>query len=198
MRISSSIRPVSALWMPARAWTRFELGPGDEITERLAAVGASPKDLRWIVLTHLHTDHVGGLAAVAGTADVVVSETEWDQARGVAGAARGYVAKQWPSGLVPRRVQLSGPPLGPFPATLDLVGDGALRLVPLPGHTDGHIGVVASGSAGRALIAGDAAHDAAELAVAAPAVAAWCLDEGVVLLAAHDRAAPASVSLSGP
>jgi hypothetical protein len=41
------------------------------------------------------------------------------------------------------------------------------------------------------LLAGDAAHSAAELHEVAPILAAWCRSEGITVLTAHDRAAGA-------
>ncbi|HEU0304427.1 MAG TPA: MBL fold metallo-hydrolase, partial [Gaiellaceae bacterium] len=45
-------------WHPFLRLARFELGPEDEAASQLA-----PESVRWVVLSHLHTDHVGGLPA---------------------------------------------------------------------------------------------------------------------------------------
>ena len=44
--------------LAVREWVQ----PEDEIGPRLRALGFSPDDVRWVILTHLHTDHAGGLA----------------------------------------------------------------------------------------------------------------------------------------
>ena len=36
--------------------------PEEEISPQMRAMGLDPKDVRWVLLTHLHTDHAGGLA----------------------------------------------------------------------------------------------------------------------------------------
>jgi glyoxylase-like metal-dependent hydrolase (beta-lactamase superfamily II) len=45
-----------------------------------------------------------------------------------------------------------------FEETLDLFGDGSLRILRTPGHTMGHLSVLAQTDTGEILICGDAAH----------------------------------------
>ncbi len=177
-------------WHPFLRLASFELGPGDEAAAQLAARGIEPSVVRWVVLSHLHTDHVGGLAPFRG-AEVVVSRVEWERARGLAGRLRGYVPRHWPPGLEPRVVDFDGPPLPPFPASLDLAGDGSLVLVPTPGHTPGHLSLLVRGGGRSYLLGGDVCHSAAELA---PGLARFCAEQDVVFLAAHD---PLAAELAG-
>jgi glyoxylase-like metal-dependent hydrolase (beta-lactamase superfamily II) len=130
-----------------------------------------------VVLSHLHTDHVGGLAPFRG-AEVLVSRAEWQRARGLAGRIRGYVPQHWPRGLEPRLLDLDGPAVGPFPGSHDVAGDGRLLVVPTPGHTRGHVGMLVRGEGGGWLLAGDAEVDGA--------VAGYCESEGLAVLGAHD------------
>src|SRR5262245_9782104 len=153
-------------WHPFLRLARFELTPEDEVASQL-----DPSAVRWVVLSHLHTDHVGGLHAFTH-ADVLVSRPEWVRASGWRRRLRGYLPQPWPAGLEPSLVDLTGPPAGPFSATYDVAGDGRLLMVPLPGHTPGHTGLVVDG---QVLLAGDA-HD---------------LPPGYVVLGAHDPKAPA-------
>jgi N-acyl homoserine lactone hydrolase len=136
--------------------------------------------VRFVVLSHLHTDHVGGLAPFAH-AHVLVAREEWRRASGLGGRLRGYLPQHWPAGLEPRLVDLDGPALGPFPATYDVAGDGSLLLVPTPGHTPSHVGLIVRDEPRTYLLAGDA-----ELS---PPVAAWCEAEGAIVLATHDDGA---------
>jgi glyoxylase-like metal-dependent hydrolase (beta-lactamase superfamily II) len=172
-------------WYPFFRLARFELRPEDEAAPQLRALGWEPEDVRWVVLSHLHTDHVGGLAPFAG-ADVVVARREWERASGLGGRLRGYLPQHWPEGLTPRLIELDGPPLGPFPATYDIAGDGSLLLVPTPGHTPSHVGMVVQDESRTYLLAGDLAHTRAGIRAAAPQVAAWCEAERVTVLTAHD------------
>jgi N-acyl homoserine lactone hydrolase len=182
-------------WHPFLRIARFELTQDDEVAARIRDLGFRPDDVRSIVLTHLHTDHVGGLSGFSAATEVVVARAEWQRATGLRGALRGYVPKQWPSRLEPHLVELDGPPLGPFGASLDLLGDGTVHLVPLPGHTPGQIGVLVHGAERDALVGGDVAHDRRELAAVAPELDAYCTRGGVLFLAAHDDALPALVTV---
>ena len=143
-------------WHPYLRLARFELEPEDEVASQL-----DPLTVRWVVISHLHTDHVGGLSAFAH-ADVLVSRVEWERAAGMPGRLRGYLPQHWPAGLTPRLVDFSGPAAGPFAASHDVAGDGRLLVVPLPGHTPGHAGLLVDG---ETLLAGDASWPGDELRV---------------------------------
>ncbi len=79
-------------WHPFLRLARFELEPKDEVASQL-----DPRTVRWVVLSHLHTDHVGGLPAFTH-ATVLVSRVEWERAQGLRGRLRGYIPQHWPHG----------------------------------------------------------------------------------------------------
>jgi glyoxylase-like metal-dependent hydrolase (beta-lactamase superfamily II) len=165
--------------------SRFELAPEDEVAPQLRARGIDPLDVRRVVLSHLHTDHVGGLDAFTH-AEVVVARAEWERATGLGGRVRGYLPQYWPAGLEPVLVDFDGGAVGPFPSSHDLAGDGRLMLVPAPGHTPGHAALLVRDADRKWLLAGDLAHTAAELERVAPAIATWCSEERVDVFTAHD------------
>lgn len=177
-------------WHPYLRLARFELGTADEVPEQLRRLGHAPADVRWLVLSHLHTDHVGTVSGFAG-AEVLVARTEWSRSTGLRGRLRGYLPQHWPDGLVPRLLDFDGPSIGPFAGSHDLAGDGRLILVPTPGHTPGHLSMLVHSTDGSVLCAGDLARDAAGVAGAAPDVDAFCRAAGVTVLTAHDDRAPA-------
>jgi N-acyl homoserine lactone hydrolase len=179
-------------WHPFFRLSRFELEPEDEAAAQLRSRGIDPGEIRRVVLSHLHTDHVGGLDQFGG-AEVFVSRLEWDKAVGMRGRLRAYLPQYWPPHVEPTLVDFDGPAEGPFSSSFDIAGDGRLLFVPTPGHTLGHAALLVRDEERAWLLIGDLAHTAAELDDVAPAIAAWCRDEGVIVLAAHDSTASSLV-----
>ena len=178
-------------WYPFYRLARFELGPDDEAGAQLRRSGIDPGRVRWVVLSHRHTDHAGGLSAFV-RATLVLSRVEWRRAQGLRGRLRGYLPLEWPGGPV----VLAGPAQPPgraFAWKHDLAGDGTLTVVPTPGHTPGHIALVVRDGDRTLLLGGDVAHDRAALPGGAPDVAAWCERERAEPLLTHDPGACARV-----
>jgi glyoxylase-like metal-dependent hydrolase (beta-lactamase superfamily II) len=102
----------------------------------------------------LHTDHAGGLHHFP-RARILVARAEYQQAYGRAGRLRGYVPQHWPAWFAPELIDVTGQPLGPFPASHPLTQDGDVLLVPTPGHSAGHLSVLLRESERTVAFAGD-------------------------------------------
>lgn len=136
----------------------ISMQPAQTVVAHLKARGIEPGDIRLIVMTHLHFDHASALAHFP-TATVLVSEREWRAARARGASLQGYPAAQLDPRLTYRTLDFDGPGTythGPFERALDLLGDGSLILLYTPGHSPGHLSVLARLSGHEALIAGDA------------------------------------------
>jgi len=123
--------------------------------DALAARGLQPSDIRGIVLTHSHWDHVSGLADLRGVPAWITPE-ELAHARSDDDGGKLY-----------RQLEAEGPfqlhdltfpdgAYGPFAVSHDFFEDGSIVIVPMPGHTPGSVGVFVSLPSGkRFLIIGD-------------------------------------------
>src|SRR5690349_1415684 len=63
-----------------RRLARFEISAEQTLVARLAALGIAPEQVTTVVLSHLHQDHIGGIAEFP-RAELVVDRAEWEQAR---------------------------------------------------------------------------------------------------------------------
>jgi N-acyl homoserine lactone hydrolase len=86
--------------------------------------------LTLLVLTHLHFDHVGGLALIPKAVPVVVQRAEWDAAHDRAGIERNFFQPADYADAPPNLTLIDG--------NHDLLGDGSIELLSTPGHTSGH------------------------------------------------------------
>lgn len=138
-------------------FARFWVEPEEEIGPLLRGVGLSPDDVRWVVLTHLHIDHDGGLAHFP-RAEILVSRAEYRSASGPFGKALGYLPQHWPSWFAPRLIDFAPQPFGPFPASVPLTRAGDVMLVPTTGHSFGHLSVILQQEGNDIFFAGDTSY----------------------------------------
>jgi glyoxylase-like metal-dependent hydrolase (beta-lactamase superfamily II) len=145
-------------WHPYyRFAVRLSVRPDDEIGPQLQAIGIDPREVRTVVLTHLHTDHAGGMHHFQGV-EMLASADEIAGAQGLRGRINGYPNNRWPSWLRLTPARFEPSPYGPFELSARLTSAGDVIAIPLPGHTPGHIGVVVEDGDHRVLLAGDASY----------------------------------------
>lgn len=148
-----------------RMVTPVHLSPQDALAAQLRRDGIAPDDIAWIAVSHLHGDHIGGLADFP-RAKVACAREAWDdlQARSRLGALRigllPALLAQWnatpPQWFEDRPTVDLPPAFDSFPCGVDLFGDGSLLLVPLPGHAAGHFGALFDDGHGPVFLVADA------------------------------------------
>jgi N-acyl homoserine lactone hydrolase len=145
-------------WQPYfKLGVRERVGPEEEIGPQLRALGLAPADVRWVLLTHFHTDHAGGLPHFP-TSEILVSRTEYQAASGFRGQRSGYLPQHWPPWFAPRLIDFAPRPFGPFPGSYPLTRAGDVHLVPTPGHTSGHYSVIVQEDEHALFFAGDTSY----------------------------------------
>ena len=135
------------------------------VKPQLDALGA---DVARVVLTHAHSDHISGLGQFPD-ATVVLDRREADATHATASWLNGYVPR-----VLDRARDLdlrdvdSGEPHAGFDRTIDLFGDGSVRLVSTSGHSPGHCSVLVRTETREVLLCGDAAGSERQLHELAP------------------------------
>lgn len=152
--------PVGLLY---RRLARFDIAADQTLTAGLARLGYAAGDVTTAVISHLHQDHIGGVRKLAH-ADLLVSADEWRWSQRPLAEARGLLTDHidvpglhWtPVEFTP----LHDPGVRPFTTGHDVFGDGALVLLPTPGHTPGSMSLlVRRPDAAPLLLVGDLTYD---------------------------------------
>ncbi|MBZ0289374.1 MAG: MBL fold metallo-hydrolase, partial [Anaerolineae bacterium] len=108
------------------------------------------------VMTHLHTDHAGGLHHFP-KAEILVSRTEYAATPGFAGKVNGYLRNRWPSWFAPKLVDFGAEKVGEFPA-LPLTKAGDISIIATHGHSPGHMSVIVQEGDTSIFLAGDTSY----------------------------------------
>lgn len=146
-----------------RRLATFHVDETDTVTAGLARLGYAPSDVRTAIISHLHQDHIGGVAELPN-ADLLVSPGEWRSLHRPFAQTRGLLHNhielprlRWTPVEFER---LADPTLAPFTTGHDIFGDGALIVLPTPGHTPGSMSMLVRRSDGPPLLlVGDLTYD---------------------------------------
>jgi N-acyl homoserine lactone hydrolase len=144
----------------ALAFPGLRMDPKQAVVNQLRERGIEARDVALVVMTHLHIDHASAMSELPH-ATFVFSAREWEAAGEPRGWQHGYRTRQFDHGFDYRTIDFEGgaatDSYATFGRSVDLLGDGSIRLVYTPGHTHGHTSVVLRLDGGReALVAGDA------------------------------------------
>jgi N-acyl homoserine lactone hydrolase len=124
---------------------RFHISETQTLASQLNTLGYSAADVDTAIVSHLHQDHIGGIAEL-NSADLLVSAAEWQQLSRLAPEPRGFLREHiMIPGVTWRQISFeptTDATLTPFSESLDVMGDGSLVMLPTPGHTAGSVSLL--------------------------------------------------------
>lgn len=145
-------RPI--YWVPCRN-TR-----GRDLVSQLKRTQIEPQDIRYIIPSHFHGDHISGMEALLAYADapLLMTSASLDEVQSRTRFAAGIPSNMLRSDM---RVELldthwrAEPLLG---ESFDVFGDGSLMIFRTRGHTNGHLSALIRAENHTTLLTFDAAH----------------------------------------
>ncbi|MCK9813167.1 MBL fold metallo-hydrolase [Pseudomonas sp. MAFF 302046] len=143
-----------------RSAVPVQLPVAEQLLAQLHALGIGPEDIRCVIISHFHADHIAGLRDFP-RATFIALEADHQHIESLRGHRwRATLGGHLP-GLLPEdfsaRLRLANASpacalpawMTPFERGLDLFGDASLIGVPLPGHSEGQLGLFIPDAEGR-------------------------------------------------
>ncbi|MCR8641044.1 N-acyl homoserine lactonase family protein [Paenibacillus sp. N1-5-1-14] len=134
----------------AYALFRGTLPEGESINEHLTRLNIQSKDIDYVILSHLHSDHVSGVKHVHDAKKIIASNIEMEYAK----TGLGYIPSMW-DGVEINPFEFKPIPFGPYKQGLDLYDDGSVYIVYTPGHTAGQCSLLVQTIHGWVLLVSD-------------------------------------------
>jgi len=188
----------------------YRLAPG--VAAQLSTGGTEPRDIDAVVLSHVHYDHHGDPEDFPNSTFVVGNGALDVLEHGLPGQAshqnfekdllkkHNVVELTCPpsrkldkggneagNGNGIQKVSFDWKPLGPFPAALDVFGDGSCWIIDTPGHLPGHVNMLCRTGQDRWIcLCGDSFHDI-RLLTGEKEIGEWTTDDGICTCIHLDR-----------
>src|SRR5262245_62608071 len=138
--------------------TRFLISPEQNLVPELARRGLRPEAFDRVLMTHLHGDHVGGLAAF-DVRRIWVARGEWEPVAHFPGRLMRPLVAPVERGFTPQLFDFNGPPVLGFASSWPVTADGSILALPTPGHSPGHTSYLIRRKQGDVLLAGDVTYE---------------------------------------
>lgn len=152
-------------------FSKPSLESGGDLPAQLRKRGLDPGEIPVVVMTHMHIDHTSAISEFPKST-FVVSEIEWAAATtGPSPLLNGYRRVHYDYAFDFRTIDFDRGGIdsyATFGRAFDLFGDGSLRLAYTPGHSAGHMSVIARLEKRDFVIGGDATYTQGQLEGSAP------------------------------
>ncbi|KAJ3544231.1 hypothetical protein NM208_g3166 [Fusarium decemcellulare] len=147
-------------WQIGHHCVSMDIKSNQGLGDQLRTLGIEPEaDITAVIISHLHSDHAGGLPDVYGKTDIFVSQSHWDAfQKPLFATMEGANPSAWPNGFLPSILQPTGPAIGPWEFSYPITKDGKLLAVDTPGHVPGHVSLIVIDDDVTYFLTGDAAY----------------------------------------
>jgi glyoxylase-like metal-dependent hydrolase (beta-lactamase superfamily II) len=124
--------------------------PEDSAVYQLKQIEIEPKDIKYIMISHFHADHVGGLLDFPNAQFICFNSAykAVKDRRGISALKAGFLSELLPSDFEQRVIFIENKKetslpseYAPFNTGFDILGDNSILAVELPGHVTGQLGV---------------------------------------------------------
>lgn len=122
----------------------------ESIAYQLQQIGIDPLEIRYIILSHFHADHVAGLKDFP-QATIIAMRKAYEDVQGLTGVPavkKAFIPNLLPEDFTQRIVYIEDKPhisdpfgTGVFPTGYDLFDDGEIIAIEVSGHAKGQIGL---------------------------------------------------------
>jgi glyoxylase-like metal-dependent hydrolase (beta-lactamase superfamily II) len=135
------------------------------LIENLRASGYTPEQVDEVLLTHLHADHVGGIApgGIAAFPNAIIRSSKLDADYWLSDtnekAAQDFLRPMFEGDKASLKPYIAAGRYLPFEGEQEMVP--GIRAIPLPGHTPGHMSYAIESRGQKLLVWGDVVHVAA-------------------------------------
>lgn len=146
--------------------TPVDIPSGDTLLEQLKLRGIQPADVRFIILSHFHADHIGGLMDFP-QAQFIYLQKAYEPLRHMgrfrAVFMHGFLKQLIPTDFLNRSLSFTITSKNStkldysyFNNGYDVFSDGSIVALELPGHAPGHLGLMVHADSGSYFLVGDA------------------------------------------
>lgn len=143
--------------------TKVFIEEEQEAKYQLLKEGINPEEVKYIILSHFHADHIGGLKDFPN-AQVICTQSAYNAIKGKKGFSallKGFIPHLMPPNFEQQvktidieKEQTEDPILGKL---YDVFNDGSIQLCALDGHAKGQIGALLQTEQGQVFLVADGA-----------------------------------------